>query len=627
MVSSQSFHFLVFIQFLTIYSTLAQETLSSYSLGRSTPPAQKDILRSKFSRGRLRSEPSNLDLSPSTNPSPARSPLNGRFPSSPRDNDPPVLSVQAPMPTATSHTAKGNLLNVQDNVHPYANPDLAVVDLPPPPFRATSSCQQHIDDEANIALSESCSTDLISRTSARDITVNSALPKRRMSSIQAKNISSPVSVIGASYHIETPLAENRQEQNSISPGIIPGWTDPNPVPAFSLISLEEARAQRMRSATANPTSGISGAGMSDPSAIFPLMEVEAIPGADSSHVGGSITRARTRSISAGANKARSALHVIVGQPKPERRDSEPNINTPQPSGTGHPGKTLKHKKSGFMRLFNVGKMPEKDEEKMPPPVPSLSDSHSISHVQRIPKSSIHRIPVPSLSPSLFESSSTTQSSDAFTGDTWKQNAKCTPPSLTINTQPPVVDIASVPVTDNRQNETQASPSFSLSVPRKNDQPLHSAPATVSEFPALKLRPVSTLFSAHFGDHIVATESPEIGSVTPRSSSPRAVTLTPASAIGASHEQSFDDQASVVRSLQEQLVTEKKAWQMYIWELEEQVRDLKATVEELKGSDNKDYCKSCGRGKEVAVAAPHLGSVVHRPRARTGTSSRFTNALP
>jgi hypothetical protein len=445
-----------------------------------------------------------------------------------------------------------------------------------------------------------------------------------MSSIQPF----PVPLIGTLHKNETSLAENHLEQDpNLAINNLPVWTDPNVVPTFSLISLEEARAQRMRSATANPTSKISGAGgMSNPFSMFSPVETEAPPRADC-FVSGSITRARARSISAGANKARSALQTIVGQPKPDRRDTEPvTIAT---SGAGHPGKTLKHKKSGFMRLFNAGKVSEKDEQTTLPPVPSLPDSHSINHVQpvvpRTSKTSVHRIPVPRLSPSLFESSSA-QSYDTLANDTCKQSTKRNA-GLSINTQQhPVVGVVSASIMDDRVSLTQ-HPKF--------DQQLQSAPAIVSEFSALKLRPVSTLFSAQFGDHIVAVDSrpsSEIDLTTPRSSSPGAVvTLTPTSTTQACHEKptivsSPDNQASVVRSLQEQLATAKKAWQLHIWELEGQVRDLKATVEELKGSDDKDYCQSCGRGA-VETAAPCSKSVLHRPRARTGTSSRFTNALP
>ena len=512
-------------------------------------------------------------------------------------------------------TGKRNSVMIEEGVHPYANPEL-VVSCPPTPFRATSIYQQHSSNEANIALSESCIADSISRTEAGDITVNPALSKRRMSSIQPKIISSPLPLMGSPRQMETPLTENRLEQ-TVSPcsNSLSGWTESNTAPAFSLISLEEARAQRMRSATVNPTSGIS-IGMSNPSSMFPPMETEAALGADSSPVGGSITRARARSISAGANRARSALQTLVGQPKPERRDSEPTPIVAHSFTAVHPGKTLKHKKSGFMRLFNAGKVPEKNEQKIPPPVPSLPDSHSINRVQSIgqqtSKTSVHRIPVPRLSPPLFESSCA-ESQDTFTSDTSKQSTRRSPGlSITINNQPIAAGIVSASIVDDHGSSW------------KVDQPLQSAPAVVSVFPALKLRPVS-LFSDHFGDHIVDTESrptSEMDSATPRSSSPA---LTPVSATQAKY-LSLDNQASVVRSLQEELAAAKKAWQLRIWELEKQVQDLKATVEELKVSNNKDYCQSCG-GITVAAAAARSESIVHRPRARTGTSSRFTNALP
>lgn len=559
-------------------STLVQESVPS--LGQSTPPPQKNT-RSNFSLGRLRSDSSNVDLSPSSNPSPGRSPLSALFPPSIQDND---------------LTAKRNSVKIE---HPYANPELVVS----PPFR-----------EADIALSESPTTD------SGDTTVNSTSSKHRRSSIQPKIISSPLPLIGSPRLIETPLAENRLEQTVSQCGNTPSsWADSN-VPAFSLISLEEARAQRMRSATVNVTSRTS-VRMSNPSSIFPPIETEAALGADSSPVGG-LTRIRARSISAGANRARSALQTLVGQTKPERRDSEPSPIVHNLSA-GHPGKTLKHKKSGFMRLFNAGKLPEINEQKIAPPVPSLPDSHSNDRVQSIAqqtKTSLHRIPVPRLSPSLFETSRA-QSHDTFKSDSWKQNPRRTPLSITIDTQQPVAGIVSASVVDDYGSQTQ--------LPWKVDQPLQSAPADISVFPALKLRPVS-LFSDHFGDHIVDTESPysEMGSATPRSSSPA---LTPVSATQASYEHpakysSLDNQASVVRSLQEELAAAKKVWQLRISELEGQVRDLKVIVEELKGSDNKNCCQSCGR-TTVLGAAPHSESVVNRPRARTGTSSRFTNALP
>lgn len=90
----------------------------------------------------------------------------------------------------------------------------------------------------------------------------------------------------------------------------------------------------------------------------------------------------------------------------------------------------------------------------------------------------------------------------------------------------------------------------------------------------------------------------------------------------------DDQASVIQALQDQIVSARKAWQQHIWELEGQVRDLKAEVEDLRVAD---YCAHCGQGRKHEERhhlnsndATRKGSVVDRPRARTGDAARFGN---
>jgi hypothetical protein len=185
----------------------------------------------------------------------------------------------------------------------------------------------------------------------------------------------------------------------------------------------------------------------------------------------------------------------------------------------------------------------------------------------------------------------------------------------------------------------------------------SAPPNVTEFPALKLRPVSTLFSAHFGDHIVVSSSrdsdPQPGldadADTLSSTSPSTVIspVTPGMSLGRSSADRdklpmatiSEDQSALVQALQEQIVSAKKAWQRHIWELEGQVRDLKAEVDGLRAGDGDAYCEACGRGRPSGAVGgqPHggagahdhkvfAGGVVNRPRARTGTSARFGSAV-
>lgn len=99
----------------------------------------------------------------------------------------------------------------------------------------------------------------------------------------------------------------------------------------------------------------------------------------------------------------------------------------------------------------------------------------------------------------------------------------------------------------------------------------------------------------------------------------------------------EDQSSVIRALQEQIITARKTWQHRLWELEGQVRDLKAEVDELRAKEGgQEYCAACGRGTPVSrppgvraedlkKAGVKVGGVVNRPRARTGVGSRFGSA--
>jgi hypothetical protein len=170
----------------------------------------------------------------------------------------------------------------------------------------------------------------------------------------------------------------------------------------------------------------------------------------------------------------------------------------------------------------------------------------------------------------------------------------------------------------------------------------SAPPATSDYPSLSLRPVSTIFSAHFADHIVPQEirslaeeptmdSPSsISPGTGRSPSTPGFSLRSDGSTG--DKPSFgtigsEDQSSVIKALQDQIVSARKAWQRHIWELEGQVRDLKAEVDDLRTAGNeKGYCEVCGRGipEEDEHTNTKKVGVVNRPRARTGDAARFAN---
>ena len=625
-------------------SALAQESMSTNSLGRPAPTPSKETLRSKFSLGRLRPEMSTAPLPPPPVPT---SPLQARF-------SPPRSDECRPLNNIPSN--KNHSISVQGSVHPYANPDLVVSyadDLPAHSSFTSSSSALNFPaptrSDSSITVTESTSGDSLMRSTARsimtpDTSMNSITSKHRASSIHPKNISSPVPVITPPQRTDGQPSEIRQDDaNALPSGVstLPGWTERNAVPTFSLISLEEARAQRMRTSTINASSRISSAsGTSNPSPPYAPGDTESAHGVDVLPFSSLTSRARGRSISAGA-KTKTAFQTIVGQPKVERRDSEPSLLSQRALPGLSAGKSLKHKKSGFMRLFNGSKLQEKDDHDSPPPVPSLPDNLQPSFpTQRTPKSSVHRIPAPTLSPSLLEIP-IAQSGDSTIAESnsWKPDLlspRRTPPTLSINTVPQAsASRSSTSAVAERPSQATLSASGK---PWLVEQQPQSAPANVSEFPALRLRPVSTLFSAHFGDHIVATDSRSSAETTdlftPRSPSPMGLVspITPGSFTRTSSDQMGPGDQPIVKGLQEQLqsaIMAKKAWQRQIWELEGQVRDLKAELEESKSKYIDSYCPSCGRGKkqEAPISSPIGGSVVNRPRARTGTSSRFGNALP
>lgn len=246
-----------------------------------------------------------------------------------------------------------------------------------------------------------------------------------------------------------------------------------------------------------------------------------------------------------------------------------------------------------MRLFNGGR-DEKDSP--PPPVPSVQDGvakyNAVHQGQpRTTKISTPRVPVPSFA-----------SFDSQTG------SKHVPPPLVLSPTSSTSTFASGP-NSARSDESILPPPPRIHVDGDGPQ---SAPAHMSDFPALKLRPVSSLFSTPFGEHVLAASD----APTP---------LLPT----ASSFESNSDPDLVIRSLQDQLSSSHKAWQQQVWELQGQVRDLKAEIDHVHSGSTRDagsYCDSCGRGRKLPIPLSNgstdslqANSVVNRPRARTGQS--------
>lgn len=511
---------------------------------------------------------------------------------------------------------------MEEAIHPYANPDLMTTTELHNRSTSYSSFLQPIPldpDQRNSSTTIiAARTDLSSSTSRNSLS-SSTGGRNRTSSIHGREISSPVAVHSKSL---PPDMSSTGQAGALSN--LPGWKDNSAPPAFNLISLEEARAQRGKQAAQPPADADDATPMQSAANLLshststlhttedPLSSINQDPSPT--------RRTRGRTISAGT-KAKNAFHSIVGSVMTERSET---LGTPaQPAPTSQVSKPLKHKKSGFMRLFNGGKDKESDEA--PPPVPSTSSGSDMAslNVKRV----VSRVPVPSYDQPPLES---------------PQDGSLAPSSGSANKRgPPALSIDTVSSNQQGRDMQQQRSTSSLYAPKPwsgSDQPPASAPPERTGFPALRLRPVSSLFSSGF-EHIV----PELATSdfdAPSSSSPPG----PLSPITPGKTDRFPKQESSGQPTASQLVSSQRR----VAQLEAQVRSLKSELEDLRTRQHDHagpYCNACGRGRGASPGAREgsmssnsssssssggggIGytSVIDRPRAKTSNTSRFVNAL-
>ncbi|KAL4070831.1 hypothetical protein J3A83DRAFT_4528285 [Scleroderma citrinum] len=536
-------------------------------------------------------------------------------------------------------------------VHPYANPDLVT------PHTSKPRVSPHQTGFASVSRSDSISTvtDSISGkptlfpTMSREASKN-ASPKDTPSGhrIRKREISSPTAFFHGS-DLNSPYLDRNSNFLSLHP---PPLGHMGPVqphsPPVALISLQEAQArERSRNATVRANAVHSMNADSTPHVYSPDPDdVASIPESQNDPDSGtSSSRSRAQSISV-SSRAKTTFHSLVGGslPQPERRSSEASIFSSGPPA----GRVLKPKKSGFMRLFSG----RGDGDKIPPPpVPALSDIHL---VQDLPtklslttsKLSLSTVSVTQTSPPglVAASSSATMTSDIGVPSEENQylalDPKCPgaprkrlPPPLYISTGSSS-PLSHFPNSESRVLSRTLAASSSLSAPNVPQ----SAPPAGSDFQGLKLRPVSALFSAQFGNFVANpnADAPSDSCVTSPSGTSAVMwsPLTPSSSRPSDGEphptvKAVGEQPLTVEALQEQFMAAKKAWQRQILELEGQVRDLQNEIEDLRAANDKEYCEVCQRGNpqkrpETNESQKKLG-VLDRPRAHTGDIARFSSA--
>lgn len=502
----------------------------------------------------------------------------------------------------------------QGFTHPYANPALVSVYEPEPPLRrsrdepsrpAGQVTISHNDSVATLAASEETVT--ISHSS----TVNSSSIASSSGLVSATPPTSGFSLVSAASQLD--LSKTIEDDKSkhqrrprrdtkLGPISAPAMATNDSFEAskpYALISLEQAQArakERNRSATVGSVQSVS------------LIEENR----------DMYMKIRARSSSA-TEKARHALVPTLSD------DGNFHGTGGAPEGLKHPisagpplPKVIRPKRSGFMKLFNAR---EKDKiHNTPlPPIPANADSGNILSTPRQP---VHRVPVPSADEMLSPSNPFGSKDDA--------RPKRAVPPLSIKVSSPSTKPAHVQDAVPRRSD---SPKSSLKPPLLYQVPT-SAPAGKTEFAELKLRPVSGFFSSSFAEHVIGeetspgssrnTELPSLISPTTISSSDYLPSPINANFLGNGLDFppgcAEDDQAAIIASLKEQIRQSRKAWQRHIWELEGQVRDLKAEIEDMKDGD---VCEVCGQGVPTPEPKNQKG-VIHRPRAKTGCGARFAS---
>ena len=411
-----------------------------------------------------------------------------------------------------------------------------------------------------------------------------------------------------------------QEKGQLAlPNHVPGWTELSVSPTFNLISLQEAQAQaRERSRTYTQAMPDAPFLQTEPSSRNSPPALPVLPG-----------RARSRTASAGS---KPKADVAISSPLPLSQSGA--AEDPAPNGaTGSLPRSLKQKKSGFMRLFNG-----KDKDKPATPSPPCAPTAAAPSILRTPKSSSARVPVPTLSPSLI-SQSPLQLDGIVNGDGGENgavenlqdrgNAKRHGTGLSVVIQ----DTSLVPGTSHSARAGIGSTSFMSGNISDIGLSPASAPPSTTSFPGLSLRPISTVFSAHFADHIMPLDSSpttqtDSSGITAAGSS----SLSSPSARYPSEEKyaTEDDPYLTIHQLQEQMKSIRKAWQHQIWELEGQVRDLRAEIDDMRSKELRgERCILCGRTDEhgegrgeVSESTGSRHGVVDRPRARVGVGTRF-----
>ena len=536
-------------------------------------------------------------------------------------------------------------------VHPYANPEnLPIAPFEPPVYRPPDTSQDKMPQGRQgppaRRASESATTSP-PRTTSRKASggIPPLLPQRMVTGDYGDN--DDMSHIAARSRARAASRPATSSSVRMAP-----FGDQQGNPMHNLITLEQARARAQ--STPNRGRGNSNGTLSTPKSTPSSTLVAGLglaPGVvvDNGPMRNQAQRPSPSPPSVPSSDSSSGPAMPEQKPNPVPR---PRTMSTGKHGFGAgadgdvvPAKTIKHKRSAFMKLFQ-GKDKEREKDFKDPAFPDYPVRAKSTPPQLLPSNDSLVPPLPNLHnikrvpPPLPLSVYITSPSFPPTGSQPSQGQEG---ASTSSHSPPRLRQASAPAptlnhlsTSHQQND----PQHLSSIGSELSAPAASAPPIQTNFEALSLRPISTMFSAKFPD-LLTPSPPSDTNDTPKrpddptpptpgfSSSSRSNSMstssdypvTPNSLPIPGHPSlgmlPSEDPSGVITSLQEQIVNSRKMWQRQIWELEGQVRDLKAEVEELRNTGECDVCGVAKRERRLRTPVSQNCSVVDRPRPRLG----------
>ena len=388
-----------------------------------------------------------------------------------------------------------------------------------------------------------------------------------------------------------PLASPHEH---LPPRMAP-WQHTRSSPTFHLLSLEDAQAMKAKQRSA---------AVGTPS-----------PASSSPHI-------RGRTVSGNTAQERLKSHTLL-QETNEFEDSSKAV-------------TLKTRRS----LLGLFAKKEKDRPvtprpvSPPPPVPSLPPSIPGTPFELTPQLNMPSAPPKSpkrvLPPSLNIATHSLSSENNA-----KDNTNLSPLLSPKHQHITLSSVPSPPLVPTPQPRKKSSflghgSRTPLAKPPLINPNPGSAPPIV--FPALQVRPVSTMFSSMPSDYISGAASPPpvpMLSFRPTVDSPstpgfssRSASFSTGSSDAGPLTPSVDHSASavVLSQLRDQVNGAREVWKSQIADLEAQVRALKKDVEELRMAP----CAACGHvGCEVILGGEVKTSMLNRPRAKTAATGGRT----